>query len=408
MTLKLSLRIFLPFALGYFLSYLYRVVNAVISADLVTDLHIGAAGLGLLTSAYFLTFAAFQLPLGIILDRYGPRRIEAALLLLAALGALVFAAAQSLSTLIIGRALIGLGVSACLMAAFKAYVDWFPKARLPLINNLQMAAGGMGALVGTAPVELALGFTSWRSLFVLLAGLTVLTSLAVLRVVPARPASSASLSFRTLLGGIKEIFCSWRFWKIAPVTIMTQATFLSIQSLWVGPWLRDVAGLDRVSAANVLLLMAVSIICGYVCIGLLTDTLNRYGIRPRTVALTGMALFHLVLLLILLEVRAPVTALWMLFGFLATSSVVPYAVLSQKFPPQLAGRVNTCLNLPVFLAAFAAQWGMGILINLWPSEIAGHYQIYGYRLAFGIMLVLESLGLLWWLMVHIVQRKQSD
>lgn len=138
----LLLRIFVPFALGYFLSYLFRVVNAVIAPELSAELGLGASDLGLLTSAYFLAFAAFQLPLGILLDRYGPRRTEAVLLLFAAAGALIFARAEETAGLIAGRALIGFGVSACLMAAFKAFVQWFPAERLAAVNGLQLAEGG--------------------------------------------------------------------------------------------------------------------------------------------------------------------------------------------------------------------------------------------------------------------------
>ncbi|MFC1674033.1 MFS transporter, partial [Pseudomonadota bacterium] len=158
-------RVFVPFALGYFLSYLYRVVNAVIAPELVGELALDASALGLLTAAYFLTFAAFQLPLGILLDRYGPRRVEAALLVFAALGAALFAWAPDTNTLILARALIGFGVSACLMASFKAFIMWFPIERIPLINGLQLAAGGLGALVATQPVEMMLDFTDWRGVF---------------------------------------------------------------------------------------------------------------------------------------------------------------------------------------------------------------------------------------------------
>ena len=139
-------RVYLPFALGYAISYFLRNANAIIEADLVRELGLGPAELGLLTSVYFFSFAAFQLPLGILLDRYGPRRIEAILLLFAAMGAWIFSQSDSLLGLIFGRLLIGLGVSACLMAAFKAYVIWFPSERLPMINGLQMVAGGLGAV----------------------------------------------------------------------------------------------------------------------------------------------------------------------------------------------------------------------------------------------------------------------
>ena len=156
---EILIRILFPFALGYYLSYFFRVVNAVLSPDLVAEFGLSADDLGLLTASYFITFAAAQLPLGLLLDRYGPRRIEASLLLFAALGALVFALGENRLQLIIGRGLIGFGVSACLMAAFKAFTQWFPPERLPLINGIIMASGGLGALTATLPVQSALAIT---------------------------------------------------------------------------------------------------------------------------------------------------------------------------------------------------------------------------------------------------------
>ena len=160
-----SLRVFIPFAMGYFLSYGYRVVNSVIAPDLVSDLNMDPSQLGLLTSTYFISFASSQLALGVLLDRYGPRIINSFLLLFAATGAFVFATSTSLAGVIAGRALIGFGVSACLMAAFKAYVLWFPPKMWPRVNGLQMAAGGLGALSATTPVAWALQVTDWRGLF---------------------------------------------------------------------------------------------------------------------------------------------------------------------------------------------------------------------------------------------------
>ncbi|HMV55144.1 MAG TPA: MFS transporter, partial [Rhodocyclaceae bacterium] len=119
-------RLFLPFAAGYYLSYLLRTVNAVISPDLTRELGLSAADLGLLTGAYFFSFAVAQIPVGVALDRYGPRRVEASLLVLAAIGALLFAFGQTLLQLAVARALIGFGVSACLMAALKAFSQWYP------------------------------------------------------------------------------------------------------------------------------------------------------------------------------------------------------------------------------------------------------------------------------------------
>ncbi len=368
----LLLRILLPFALGYFLSYLFRVVNAVIAPDLVQDLALDPAGLGLLTSAYFLTFAAFQLPLGILLDRYGPRRVESALLLIAAGGALLFARAESLAGLAIGRALIGLGVSACLMAAFKAFVLWCPARRLPLINGLQMAAGGLGAITATAPVEALLRVTDWRVVFSLLALMTLVVAVVVFTIVPERPNDTEKLDLHLQMRGIAKIFTSPFFWRIAPWTVASQASFLSIQGLWAGPWLKDVAGLERSQIGEVLLLTAVSMVAGFFLLGWIAERLGRRGISPMSVAAGGMGLFILIQLPIALQWTFPVRPLWLLFGFCGTANILPYAALSQSVPAQLAGRANTGLNLLVFVAAFATQWGIGAIIALWPPVADGY------------------------------------
>ena len=195
-----KLRIFVPFALGYFLSYLFRVVNAVIAPNLAADIGVDPSQLGLLTAAYFISFASFQLPLGVLLDRFGPRKIEAFLLLFAAAGSFVFAKADSLMGLVLGRALIGFGVSACLMAAFKGFVLWFPSEQWPRVNGFQMAAGGLGALTATAPVEAALGVTDWRGIFYLLAVLCLVVAAAVFFVVPEKKIQTTGIRFGDQIG----------------------------------------------------------------------------------------------------------------------------------------------------------------------------------------------------------------
>jgi sugar phosphate permease len=392
------LRVFLPFALGYFLSYLYRVVNAVIAPDLVAEIGLDAAQLGLLTSAYFLTFGIFQLPLGMLLDRFGSRRTEAALLLVAALGALVFATADSASGLTLGRALIGLGVSACLMGAFKAFVLWFPKERLPLVNGLQMASGGLGALTGTAPVQAALQITTWRGVFIVLAILTALVALTIFFVVPERREHKTGTRMAEQFAGIKEIFLSPVFWRIVPWTVTAQATFLSVQSLWMGPWLRDVAGLERATVASYLALVACAMIAGWIIVGFVTVRVGRLGVRPIYVAALGMSGFMLLLLPFMFEWISAALPVCMLFGFFGSTGILPYAVLSQSFAPELAGRVNTGLNLMVFLGAFAAQWGIGAMIDFWPRTASGGYAPAGYQAALGVMFALQAAGMVWFVL----------
>lgn len=390
----MKFQIFIPFALGYFLSYLYRTINAVLAPNLAADVGVDPSGLGLLTAAYFITFAAFQLPLGLLLDRYGPRKIEAALLVIAAAGALVFANAESLAGLAIGRGLIGFGVSACLMAAFKAFAMWFPKEQLPRINGFQMAAGGLGALTATAPVEAALTITDWRGVFILLAVLTLMVAGAIYFVVPERKTESSDLNFADQIQGVRTVLTSMIFWRVAPWATLSQATFLSIHGLWSGPWLRDVAGMDRPAVAATLSAVAIAMIAGYLTIGSGAEKLSRRGIPPMTVAAVGMILCMGVLGLVALGLAEWAVLLWICFGFFGTSSILPYAVLSQSFPLHLSGRANTALNLLVFVAAFSAQWGVGAVIGLWPKTDIG-YSPDGYGAAFGMLLGLQVVSALW-------------
>ena len=396
MNLTLRLKIFLPFALGYFLSYLYRSINAVLAPNLVADIGVDPSDLGLLTSVYFITFAAFQLPLGVLLDRYGPRRIEAALLVVAGAGAIVFGQATTLSGLVIGRGLIGLGVSACLMAAFKAFVLWFRKEQLAQINGFQMAAGGLGALAATAPVEMALAVTDWRGVFTGLGVMTFAVAAVLFFVVPEKEGGEHDAPFSDQLRGIGRVFTSLTFWRIAPWATLNQATFLSIHGLWAGPWLRDVAGFERVAVAGTLSWLAVAMVVGFVLFGTVARRLGGSGVPTMTVAVAGMGSFIGVLLLLVGQMKTFAVLLWLLFGFFGTSSILCYAALSQAFPAHLAGRVNTALNLLVFIAAFTAQWGTGGIIEYWTMSTAGGYNPEGYRIAFGVMLCLQVAAWGWY------------
>lgn len=391
----LALRVFAPFAFGYFLSYLFRAINAVIAPDLARDVGLDAAALGLLSSAYFVTFAAFQLPLGILLDRYGPRRTEAALLIFAALGSVLFAVAENFAGLFAGRALIGLGVSACLMASFKAYVMWFPKDRLPFVNGCQMAAGGLGALCATVPVEMLLSVTDWRGVFFGLAALTVVSALAVLLAVPDKSKAADGETLRDQIKDFARVLRSPPFLRLAPLTVAVQSTFISVQSLWSGPWLYDIAGLERAAVADYLFVIAAAMVAGFLTLGAAAAKLGRFGIKPIAVTICGIVVFMAVQGMIVLQRPEAVLAQWTAFGFFGTTSILSYAILSQAFPANLAGRVNAGLNLLLFSAIFFVQWGIGGVIDLWPATAAGRYAPEGYRAAFGIMLGAQAVALGW-------------
>ncbi len=395
-TWQLLLRIFIPFALGYFLSYLYRVVNSIIAGDLSTDLNLNATELGFLTSAYLITFAVIQLPLGVLLDKYGPRRIEAFLLLFAALGAAIFATATSFNMLVIGRALIGLGVSACLMAAFKSFVQWFPADRLPLANGLHMTAGGLGVLFASSPTAWLLETLVWRDLFWILAIATLLVAIIIFFAVPDKPLPAEQVDLTSHIGGIFHIFSDRYFWRIIPVAVSTQAAALALIGLWTGPWFRDIAGFNETEVASSLLLIAVSMIIGYVVIGNIAYYFSKRGINSMTVALVGMTAFILTQVILAFHPVYFARSIWMLFGFFSTSSILTYAALSQRFSSHYAGRANTALNFLVFVVGFFTQWGIGAVIDAFPSENVGSYASEGYQHVFIYLIVVQAICLGWY------------
>lgn len=290
----LAARVVLPFAAGYFLSFCYRTVNAVLAPHISRAIHLDAADLGLMTSMYFLAFGSFQVPLGILLDRFGPRRVESALLLFAAAGAAAFALAEMAGTLILGRALVGLGVSACMMAAVKANTQWFPPARLPLMNGVILSAGGVGAVAATAPVQAALAFTDWRGVYAGLAALTVAAAAGLFLAVPERPAAAAPpMGLRHQLKEVGGIFRDRRFLHVMPIGALAMGSLLAVQGLWAGPWLRDVAGLDPEGVAAGLTVMAAGMAAGFLSMGVIADRLARLHIPVAVVGGLGMTVFWL-------------------------------------------------------------------------------------------------------------------
>lgn len=390
---RLWFRLVPAFAAGYFLSYGLRTVNAVIAPELMRDLGMGASGLGLLTSAYFLGFGLFQIPLGLLLDRWGPRRVEAVLLLVAALGCTVFALGQDLQTLAVGRALIGLGVSACLMASFKAFSQWFPAERLPSLSATIMVAGGLGALSASVPVAAALPLLGWRGVFVAVAVLLV-ASAALLMTTPEQRATGAHESLWQQLRSLKGIYSNRVFWRFAPQGALVVGGFMALQGLWAVPWLMEVNHTSRAAAAEVLLAMAVAQLGGFLLVAVGSGWLAQRGLSPMRLLTVGMGLALVVEVSILMQWAAPLL-LWPLLGLSFSLGNIAYSQLTAAFAVNLAGRVNTALNLAVFVGAFGLQWGIGA----WVDTLAAHglARAAAFEATLAALLVLQTLAFAWFM-----------
>jgi sugar phosphate permease len=386
-------RLFLPFACGYFLSYLYRTANAVVGPVLSDELSLGAADLGLLTSTYFIAFGAAQLPLGILLDRFGARRIEALLLLLATAGAVVFGLSGGIGTLAVGRGLIGLGVSACLMAALKFFSQWLPIERQASLTGWIMTSGTLGALVAAAPLDAILRFTTWRVVFFGLAAFTAGVAFWIWRGVPEKPRTARPQSFAQLVGGLRQIVGHLHFWRFASLAGIQVGGFMAVQSLWSSAWLMQVNGYPRSVAASHLTVMNAAMAVSYFLIGLLSVRLARRGIQTEHLLGGGLSLALLSLLAIITRASEHHYLLWAAYGFFSSVGTLNYAAASAGFPVDLSGRVSTLLNLLSFVCAFLLQWGMGILIDALGA--AGHSAAAAHTGAFVLLFALQAASLCW-------------
>jgi len=389
-----AVRVFLCFALGYLLSYALRSINAVIAPALLSELQLSNADLGLLSSAYFVAFGCMQLPLGIWLDKYGPRRTESALLLCAALGALVFASSTTLAGLWVGRALIGIGVSACLMAALKGYRQWFALAQQGQLASWMLVAGTAGALSATVPVTLVLPLIGWRGIFYGIAVLLLLASSLIFfllrdaenSIAPALPATAADAR-----AGYRDIFSSPYFWRLAVLGLVNHGMFAALQTLWAGPWLTTVLGATQHQASRILFAMNLVLMLAYLALGWAAPRLVKAGWsthRLIAIGMAGMALSQGAMLL----TSAPLA--WLLW--LPLALCVPVTSLVQSgaglaFPAALAGRANSAYNLLLFLGAFTWQWGFGVLVDA--IKAGGATPAQAFRMALGATLVLQLFAL---------------
>lgn len=396
-----------PFALGYLMSYLFRAANAVVEGQLVREIGLSPSELGLMTAAYLAAFALFQLPLGVLLDRYGPRRVQTVMMLVAAVGAALFAVSQNNLTLTLARALIGCGVAGGLMAGFKAVVIWVPEPRRALANAFVMSAGAIGLLVATRPLQEATDFLGWRQVFLVLAGVTVVVGVIIFFLVPEK--QGAAPSPETLRRQVREVAAIFRdpaVISLTPLLATTAGVHVAIQTLWAAPWFRDVMGASREVVANNLFFMAVAFLFGILFTGAVADWFVRRGISLLTVMVCFIVVYMISQLGIVLQLLDYAMVFWLIFGMSGQVAVLAFPFLASHFGARLTGRAHTAVNLIIFGFAFLAQYVMGAIIELYPQPTPETYDAASYRTAFGAFLAVQLAALIWFLVTVRYIRKR--
>ncbi|MGN6231953.1 MAG: MFS transporter [Trinickia sp.] len=394
-----QLRLLIVFSLGYFISYLFRGVNLGFAPFLIHDLGLSPADLGTLTSLYFLGFAGAQIPVGVLLDRFGARRVTACVMLIAAAGALAFSRADDLGAMMVGRFLIGVGVSACLGGAFKATAQHFAVGQLTFVNGIVMAAGGMGGVAVGAPLSWLLSVTGWRSVGTGIAVLTAAAAAAIWVGAPSKQEAHPHTSLIDQFKGTWHVLSSRAFWKLGAFSGLTQSVFYAMQSLWVGPYLRDVAlaGVPGAAAraATLVSVLGAAFIAGNLGFGALARALERRGVSVYLSSGVTMLSFVVVQAMIAARVPLPETVLWAAYGALGGMGILTYAVLAEHFPARLLGRVNTSFTLVIFLAIFALQVAIGAALGRWPMH-DGHYASAAHRTVWAVLVAMQVAAAIWY------------
>ncbi len=390
-------RALLPFACGYFLSYLLRAVNAVVAPDLVHDFSIGPAQLGFLTSAYLLAFSLFQLPLGILLDRYGPRHVQTALLCVAGAGCIAFAFAQGFLALVVSRGIIGLGFSAGLMASYKSSADWVPLHRRSLANTAIMSFGALGIVVATEPTAYLAQQLGWRNVFLVFSCCIFSAAALIYFVAPDKPAIAPVTTLKQQASELVKIMKLPLFWRISPILALASGVPIALQTLWAGPWFRDVMGYGKFEVARSLLWMAMSFMLGILAIGIVADRLQRVGIGPMQTMLGCLFLHLLAQLVITLQIEALAFPAWLVLAAVGQVAVLAFPWFAVRVGENLAGRANATINFSMFVVAFIAQYSIGLILGFY-SDGQAAYAPTGYAIANGTFLVLQCAALFWYLL----------
>lgn len=391
---SLFFRVTLPLAAFNLINQGSRAVMAVVGPVLAVEFGLTASELGILAACMFVAYGIVQLPVGIALDMVGPRKVQSALALLAAAGFAVFALAEGFVGMAVARVMLGVGVSAGLMALIKANVQWFPATRVAAMTGWGLAIGTLGAVLATAPAEAALPHIGWRGIFWLMGGISLGAALWMFVAMRDKPAARAQPGKGGLAPEMKVmagILASKLFWRFGPAMAMLSVLNFTYLGLWAGPWLRDVAGYDGPGRAATLFLYTLTMMFGGLAMGLASSRAQERGYSGTLVPLAGLGGLIVVQLGLALQPSGAlaVNGLWILFAFFGSAGALGYVAIGQMFPPEQMGRVSTAANMLTLIGAFVLQAVIGWILDLWPRTASGGWDPDGYSAAMLLSAVIQ-------------------
>lgn len=385
--------VFLSFAFAYFFSALVRAVTATLAPQFSVELSLSSGDLGLLAGAYFFGFAVMQLPLGSALDRFGPRRVLLAFLSVAVLGCAAFAMSRSFLGLALARALIGVGVSACLMAPMTTFRHRLSPVAQMRATSWMLMTGSLGMVASTLPVQWLLPTLGWRGLFWVVAAMFALALVNIAWLVPED--GPVSRGPEVGASGYGEVFRHPTFLRFAPMGFFQYGGLIAVQSLWAGPWLVQVCGWTPAQSAQGLFWINAAMLLAFMVWGVALPRLYAQGLTAQRLVALGMPLSLAALLLAVLLGPGATAWIWGLFCVASTFVSLSQPAIGQAFPASLAGRALSAYNLAIFAGVFAVQWGIGLLIDVFRTK--GWSDLSAFRGAFALFCLCCVISYLWFL-----------
>jgi MFS family permease len=383
---SLALAIIVTLGVLYIVSQFLRNSVGVIAPNLAAEIGLSPLEIGLLSSIYFFCFAATQLPLGVALDRFGPKLCMLVSIALTVVGSVVFALAPSVGGLVTGRALLGFGTACFLMAPLALYARWFPPQRFSTLAGIHLGIGSLGALFATAPLAFSTASFGWRATFLGVAAFTVvigvLTWLIVSDDPPGVKTQSRRETLRESIAGIWEVVRTPSIGRVFLIQLTSYPSYVLVIGLWGGPYLTHVYGYDLKGRGDVLFVAALAQIAGSFFWGPSDRLFGRYKVPVLlacTASCTALTLFAA------LGMMSPpvLIAVFALLGFSTGNVSVVLAHGRSLVAPHLLGRTITLLNIGTMGGGFLVQFISGALINLFATD-SGAYPLEAYRLVFGL------------------------
>jgi len=360
--------VFVALAAAYFLSTLLRAITATLSPILTDEFGMQARDLGLLAGAYFLGFSITQLPMGHWLDRHGPKQVVLSFLCVAVLGCFAFAWANDFTGLMLARVLIGVGVSACLMAPLTGYRRWLVLEQQQRANSWMLMTGALGMLTSTLPVQWLLPLVGWRWMFIALGLLVAVAMVVIFWKVPAWRLAEPTQREETasapgIMASYKQVWAHPYFRRMAPMGFFNYGGMIAMQTLWAGPWMVKVAGYNPLEAATGLFWLNVCMLLTFWLWGLVTPSLTVRGYDANKLITYGVPLSLCAQVAIVLGGQDAGAAHWVIFCVFSSFVSLAQPAVGMAFPSALAGRALSAYNLVLFLGVFVVQWGVGLMID---------------------------------------------